>query len=191
MFCLFSRDSIGWWIVLNFLVYVTLPVRLRYTGILLGIGSLASYIIIIIGLNKQHSYSIQQVWAYDIHYHCRVGKVSCTGLNIRWSQYKHSWGLRKHMENTIREAHTYVCTNLFNNSDLIWFMKLFQVIAQPVILSLSLPVSRSLGMCSSILTANSQFNIIGNGSNRWTTLLLSGRSEAASSFFGGKEELRS
>lgn len=59
------RDSIGWWIVLNFLVYVTLPVRLRYTGILLGMGSFASYIIIIIGLNKQHSYFIQQVRTFE------------------------------------------------------------------------------------------------------------------------------
>ncbi|XP_065080499.1 adenylate cyclase type 3 isoform X2 [Ochlerotatus camptorhynchus] len=54
------RDSLGWAVVLNFLVYVTLPVLLKYTGILLGLGSFATYINAIIGLAKKENYFWEQ-----------------------------------------------------------------------------------------------------------------------------------
>lgn len=57
----FCRDSIGWAIVLNFLVYVTLPVPLRYAGILLGIGSFGAYISSIAILAKRDTFFLQQV----------------------------------------------------------------------------------------------------------------------------------
>lgn len=47
--------------LLNFLVYITIPVILRYTGILLGIGSFAIYINTIIGLAKKENYFWEQV----------------------------------------------------------------------------------------------------------------------------------
>ncbi|CAO1336896.1 unnamed protein product [Diamesa serratosioi] len=54
------RDSLGWAVLLNFLVYITIPVILRYTGILLGIGSFAIYINTIIGLAKKENYFWEQ-----------------------------------------------------------------------------------------------------------------------------------
>ncbi|XP_049536076.1 adenylate cyclase type 3 [Anopheles darlingi] len=54
------RDSLGWAILLNFLVYVTLPVLLKYTGILLGLGSFATYVNAIIGLAKKENYFWEQ-----------------------------------------------------------------------------------------------------------------------------------
>ncbi|XP_058824460.1 adenylate cyclase type 3 [Topomyia yanbarensis] len=57
------RDSLGWAILLNFLVYVTLPVLLKYTGILLGLGSFATYINAIIGLAKKENFFWEQQFA--------------------------------------------------------------------------------------------------------------------------------
>ncbi|XP_052865244.1 adenylate cyclase type 3 [Anopheles cruzii] len=54
------RDSLGWAILLNFLVYVTLPVLLKFTGILLGLGSFATYVNAIIGLAKKENYFWEQ-----------------------------------------------------------------------------------------------------------------------------------
>ncbi|XP_055634057.1 adenylate cyclase type 3 [Toxorhynchites rutilus septentrionalis] len=54
------RDSLGWAVLLNFLVYVTLPVLLKYTGILLGLGSFITYINAIIGLAKKENYFWEQ-----------------------------------------------------------------------------------------------------------------------------------
>ncbi|XP_050076662.1 adenylate cyclase type 3 [Anopheles maculipalpis] len=54
------RDSLGWAVLLNFLVYVTLPVLLKYTGILLGLGSFATYVNAIIGLAKKENYFWEQ-----------------------------------------------------------------------------------------------------------------------------------
>lgn len=59
--CDIYRDSLGWAVVLNFLVYVTLPVPLKFTGVLLGIGSFATYITAIIGLAKRDVYFWEQV----------------------------------------------------------------------------------------------------------------------------------
>lgn len=56
-----SRDSLGWAVLLNFLVYITIPVVLQYTGILLGIGSIAIYVKTIIGLAKKENYFVEQV----------------------------------------------------------------------------------------------------------------------------------
>uniref|UniRef100_A0A182TIB9 Adenylate cyclase N-terminal domain-containing protein n=1 Tax=Anopheles melas TaxID=34690 RepID=A0A182TIB9_9DIPT len=53
-------DSLGWAVLLNFLVYVTLPVLLKYTGILLGLGSFATYVNAIIGLAKKENYFWEQ-----------------------------------------------------------------------------------------------------------------------------------
>lgn len=57
----FSRDFLGWAVLLNFLVYITIPVVLQYTGILLGVGSFAIYINTIIGLAKKENYFWEQV----------------------------------------------------------------------------------------------------------------------------------
>ncbi|XP_053673323.1 adenylate cyclase type 3 [Anopheles nili] len=54
------RDSLGWAVLLNFLVYVTLPVLLKYTGLLLGLGSFATYVNAIIGLAKKENYFWEQ-----------------------------------------------------------------------------------------------------------------------------------
>lgn len=59
-FC-FLRDFLGWAVLLNFLVYITVPVVLQYTGILLGVGSFAIYINTIIGLAKKENYFWEQV----------------------------------------------------------------------------------------------------------------------------------
>jgi hypothetical protein len=58
---IFLRDFLGWAVLLNFLVYITVPVVLYYTGILLGIGSFAIYINTIIGLAKKENYFWEQV----------------------------------------------------------------------------------------------------------------------------------
>ncbi|XP_055612509.1 adenylate cyclase type 3-like, partial [Uranotaenia lowii] len=55
-----AKDSLGWAVVLNFLVYVTLPVLLKYTGILLGLGSFATYVNAIIGLAKKENFFWEQ-----------------------------------------------------------------------------------------------------------------------------------
>lgn len=56
-----SRDFLGWAVLLNFLVYITIPVVLQYTGILLGVGSFAIYVNTIIGLAKRENYFWEQV----------------------------------------------------------------------------------------------------------------------------------
>lgn len=50
--------------LLNYLVYVTLPVPLKYTGILLGLGAFATYVNTIIGLAKKENYFWDQVSGY-------------------------------------------------------------------------------------------------------------------------------
>lgn len=55
------RDFLGWAVLLNFLVYITIPVVLQYTGILLGVGSFAIYINTIIGLAKKENFFWEQV----------------------------------------------------------------------------------------------------------------------------------
>nr|XP_029727324.1 adenylate cyclase type 3-like [Aedes albopictus]XP_029727325.1 adenylate cyclase type 3-like [Aedes albopictus]XP_029727326.1 adenylate cyclase type 3-like [Aedes albopictus]XP_029727327.1 adenylate cyclase type 3-like [Aedes albopictus] len=57
------KDSLGWAVLLIFLVYVTLPVLLKYSGILLGVGSVLTYINAIIGLAKRDNYFWEQLLA--------------------------------------------------------------------------------------------------------------------------------
>lgn len=56
-----NRDSLGWAVLINFLVFVTLPVPLKYTGLLLGIGSFAIYDHTIFGLAKKENFFWAQV----------------------------------------------------------------------------------------------------------------------------------
>jgi hypothetical protein len=63
------RDSLGWAVLLNFLVYITIPVVFQYTGILLAIGSFAVYMGIIIEAARREEYFWEQVriaffWLY-------------------------------------------------------------------------------------------------------------------------------
>lgn len=55
-----SRDSLGWVLLLDYLIYVTLPIRLRYC-IILSVGTCASYIAALIGLAKSDVNFYQQV----------------------------------------------------------------------------------------------------------------------------------
>ncbi|CAG9798079.1 unnamed protein product [Chironomus riparius] len=54
------RDSLGWAVLLNFLVYITIPVVFQYTGILLAIGSFAVYMGIIIEAARMEEYFWEQ-----------------------------------------------------------------------------------------------------------------------------------
>lgn len=55
-----SRDNLGWVLLLDYLIYVTLPLRLRYCTIL-SFGTCASYLAAIIGLSKSDTHVFQQV----------------------------------------------------------------------------------------------------------------------------------
>lgn len=55
-----SRDSLGWALLLDYLIYVTLPIRLRYC-VILSVGTCASYLVSIIGLSKSDLHFAQQV----------------------------------------------------------------------------------------------------------------------------------
>lgn len=55
-----SRDGLGWALLLDYLIYVTLPLRLRYC-VMLSIGTCASYLVAIIGLPKSEIHLLQQV----------------------------------------------------------------------------------------------------------------------------------
>lgn len=46
-----SRDSLGWVLLLDYLIYVTLPLRLRYC-VMLSLGTCACYLAAIVGLVK-------------------------------------------------------------------------------------------------------------------------------------------
>ncbi|CAH1175806.1 unnamed protein product [Phaedon cochleariae] len=54
-----SRDSLGWVLLLDYLIYVTLPIRLRYC-IILSVGTCASYIAALVGLSKSDLHFYQQ-----------------------------------------------------------------------------------------------------------------------------------
>lgn len=51
----------GYAILLNFLVYVTLPVPLYFAGILLGIGTFTIYVASLIGLARSELYFWHEV----------------------------------------------------------------------------------------------------------------------------------
>lgn len=58
-----SRDNLGWALLLDYLIYVTLPLRLRYCTIL-SLGTCASYLAAVIGLCKSETHFLQQVSKY-------------------------------------------------------------------------------------------------------------------------------
>lgn len=68
-------DSVGYAILLNFLVYVTLPVPLNFAGILLGIGTFTFYVAMIIGLGNDISFVWNQV--NKIVLHLCISKNDC------------------------------------------------------------------------------------------------------------------
>lgn len=55
-----GRTSLGWVLLLDYLLYVTLPLRLRYC-IMLSIGTCASYLVTVIGLAKSDTHLPNQV----------------------------------------------------------------------------------------------------------------------------------
>lgn len=55
-----GRDSLGWVLLLDYLLYVTLPLRLRYC-VVLSVGTCASYLVAVIGLGKSDTHLLQQV----------------------------------------------------------------------------------------------------------------------------------
>ncbi|XP_031342492.1 adenylate cyclase type 3-like isoform X2 [Photinus pyralis] len=54
-----SREGLGWVLLLDYLIYVTLPLRLRYC-IMLSIGTCLSYLVAVIGLPKSEIHLFQQ-----------------------------------------------------------------------------------------------------------------------------------
>ncbi|CAH2015830.1 unnamed protein product [Acanthoscelides obtectus] len=60
-----SRDSLGWVLLLDYLIYVTLPIRLRYC-VILSLGTCASYIVAVVGLSKSNLHLYHQV--SDLYY---------------------------------------------------------------------------------------------------------------------------
>ncbi|KDR18334.1 Adenylate cyclase type 3, partial [Zootermopsis nevadensis] len=57
-----GRDSLGWVLLLDYLLFVTLPLRLRYC-VVLSAGTCASYLVAIVGLGKSDAHLLQQVIA--------------------------------------------------------------------------------------------------------------------------------
>lgn len=55
-----SRDCLGWVLLLDYLVYVTLPLRLRYC-VMLSLGTCTSYLVAVVGLAKSDTHVLQQV----------------------------------------------------------------------------------------------------------------------------------
>lgn len=60
------RDSLGWFLLLTYLIYVTLPVRLPFC-VLLSIGTFTSYIVSLCGLTKSQLHFVEQVIYCWIH----------------------------------------------------------------------------------------------------------------------------
>lgn len=55
-----SRDSLGWFLLLTYLIYVTLPLRLPCC-VLLSVGTFTSYIVSLCGLTKSQLHFAEQV----------------------------------------------------------------------------------------------------------------------------------
>ncbi|EFA03954.2 adenylate cyclase type 3 [Tribolium castaneum] len=53
------RDSLGWFLLLTYLIYVTLPLRLPFC-VLLSIGTFTSYIVSLCGLTKSQLHFVEQ-----------------------------------------------------------------------------------------------------------------------------------
>lgn len=54
------RDNLGWVLLLNYLIYVTLPLRLQFC-VKLSIGTCVSYLVLVVVLPKADTNSMQQV----------------------------------------------------------------------------------------------------------------------------------
>ncbi|XP_069698186.1 adenylate cyclase type 3-like isoform X2 [Periplaneta americana] len=57
-----GRDSLGWVLLLDYLLFVTLPLRLRYCAVL-SVGTCASYLVAVVGLGRADAHLLQQVIA--------------------------------------------------------------------------------------------------------------------------------
>ncbi|XP_037927319.1 adenylate cyclase type 3 [Teleopsis dalmanni] len=57
------RDALGWAILMNFLIYVTLPVTLLYTGCLFGIGTVIFYLGALLIASRRDPMLIEQILA--------------------------------------------------------------------------------------------------------------------------------
>lgn len=66
-----GRDSLGWVLLLDYLLYVTLPLRLRYS-IVLSAGTCASYLVAVVGLAKSDVHLLQQVGRSTLYYGSNV-----------------------------------------------------------------------------------------------------------------------
>lgn len=74
--------------LLNFLVYVTLPVFLKYIGILFGIGSFTIYMSAIIGMTRKDSFFWEQVQSYDVYFiHENLNIIEYEYDNTYFSKY--------------------------------------------------------------------------------------------------------
>lgn len=62
-----GRDSLGWVLLLDYLLYVTLPLRLRYC-VVLSVGTCASYLVAIVGLGKSDAHLLQQVGSPTLYF---------------------------------------------------------------------------------------------------------------------------
>ncbi|XP_055849197.1 adenylate cyclase type 3 [Episyrphus balteatus] len=60
------RDVLGWGILLNFLIYVTLPIPLLYTGVTFGVGTFAIYLCTLTGLATKDPLFYEQIAANTI-----------------------------------------------------------------------------------------------------------------------------
>jgi len=66
-----GRDSLGWVLLLDYLLYVTLPLRLRYC-VVLSVGTCASYLVAVVGLGKSDTHLLQQVGMSVFYYGLKV-----------------------------------------------------------------------------------------------------------------------
>lgn len=81
----------GYAILLNFLVYVTLPVPLYFAGLLLGIGTFVLYVITAVGLARREVYFWHQVGSiYFIFFHQNINfhAHKCDGFNKMMNVHK-------------------------------------------------------------------------------------------------------
>lgn len=55
-----GRDNLGWVVLMDYLLYVLLPLRLRYC-VMLSVGTCASYLIAVAGLAEDKTHLVEQV----------------------------------------------------------------------------------------------------------------------------------
>lgn len=76
MIPLIRRDDLGWAILLNFLIYVALPVPIRFVGVLLGCVSLLAHTITTIVLPQGEVMFVQQVECPQHVYLIHITKIT-------------------------------------------------------------------------------------------------------------------